>query len=154
MSDQQRTIARKPGEIGFALLFVLFGALGYYFALDMTSGKYSSPSVLPKVASSVIMAMGFIELLKSLKRRKNKYSATELMSFLFTKEVFFVLILLGLYSVFLPVLHFPLASFLFLLLSLLYLHSWGQVKLCTAVSVGTVIVLVGVFKYIFQVILP
>lgn len=154
MCDQQKTVERKPGEIGFALLFVLFGALGYYFAMDMTSGKYSSPSVAPKIASFVIMAMGVIELWKGFKKSKRRYAVSDLLSFLFTKEVFFVLILLGLYSVFLPVLHFPLASFLFLFLSLLYLHSWGRFKLCAAISVGTVIVLVGVFKYIFQVILP
>lgn len=154
MSESQKAVKRKPGEVGFAFLFVLFGALGYYFALDMTSGKYSSPSVAPKIASSIIIAMGLIELYKSFKREALKYNILDLLAFLFNKEVLFILILLGLYSFFLPILHFPLASFLFLLLSLLYLHNWGEFKLCSMVSLGTVIVLVGVFKYIFQVILP
>lgn len=154
MQEQSNSTERRPGEIGFAFLFVLFGALGYYFALDMTSGKYSSPSVAPKIASSVIMLMGLAELWKGLKKRSNGVDASRLFSFLFTREVLFVLVLLVLYSVLLPMLHFPLASFLFLMLALLYLHRWKKVGLCTAISVGTVVVLVGVFKYVFQVMLP
>ena len=44
---------RKPGELGIAALGFFLGAFGYYFALDMTSGEYSSPSVFPKLASTL-----------------------------------------------------------------------------------------------------
>ncbi|MCF4113260.1 MULTISPECIES: tripartite tricarboxylate transporter TctB family protein [Dethiosulfovibrio] len=154
MQEQSNSNERRPGEIGFAFLFILFGALGFYFALDMTSGKYSSPSVAPKIASSVIMLMGAIELWKGSRKQGKGVNAGNLFSFLFTREVLFVLVLLALYSFFLPILHFPLASFLFLFLSLLYLHHWKKIGLCSAISLGTVVVLVGVFKYVFQVMLP
>lgn len=154
MPQKTSQIKRNPGEVCFAALFVLFGVLGYYFALDMTSGSYSSPSVAPKIASSVIIFMGFIELRKSIKKLRKNFKSEGLFVFLFTREVFFVLVLLGLYSIFLPVLHFPLASFLFLLLSLLFLHRWKKIGLCFAISVGTVTTLVGIFKYVFQVVLP
>ena len=145
---------RKPGEVFFSVLVVVFGALGYYFAMDMTSGEYSSPSVAPKVASVVIMAMGATELYRVLKKQAVEVTPLTLIKHLFTWDVVFILTLLALYSVFLPRLHFPLASFLFLLTSLFYLQRGKNFLLCLAVSVGSVGAMVGIFTYIFKVMLP
>lgn len=154
MQDHSETTARKPGELTFAILCVLFGALGYYFAMDITSGELSSPSVAPKVASSVIIFMGLAELVRCLKRDSAQPGLKALLHFLFTWDVVFILIMLAAYSILLPILHFPLASFLFLLFSLFYLQRGKRFFLCLAVSVSSIAVLVGIFKYIFKVMLP
>ena len=60
---------RKPGETAFALIATTFGVLGYYFALDMTSENFSSPSVFPKLASTIIIICGMICLYKACKKR-------------------------------------------------------------------------------------
>ena len=154
MQDQPVKNPRKPGEITFALLCVLFGLLGYYFALDITSGELSSPSVAPKVASSVIILMGLAELVRCLKKDRAQPGLKALLHFLFTWDVVFILIMLAAYSILLPILHFPLASFLFLLASLFYLQKGKRFFLCLAISVSSIAVLVGIFKYVFKVMLP
>lgn len=150
-----KTNPRKPGEIVFSLLVILFGGLGYYFAMDITSGELSSPSVAPKVASSIIMAMGAMELFKVLlKKQPVVVNVATLVKHLFTWDVVFVLILLGAYSILLPILHFPLASFLFLIASLAYLQRGKNLLLCLGIALGSVGIMVGIFTYIFKVMLP
>ena len=145
---------RKPGEVVFSLLFIALGILGYYFAMDMTSGQYSSPSVAPKVASGLIVVMGSVALALVFGKEKVPYSIRDLAHYLLTREVFFVLAMLALYSVFLPRLHFPVASFLFLSSVLLYLQRGKRWTLCLGLSASVVLVLVGIFKYVFLVMLP
>ena len=147
-------VQRKPGEIGFTLLVILFGCLGYYFAMDISSGEYSSPSVAPKVASSIIIIMGILSLAQTLKKQAIPFSPDVLIRYLFTWDVLFVLAMLGLYSYALPALHFPLASFIFLLVTLFYLQRFKRPVLCLLIAGASVGVLVGIFKYIFKVMLP
>lgn len=154
MQDQPIKISRKPGELAFAVLCVIFGLLGYYFALDITSGELSSPSVAPKIASTVIILMGLAELARCLKKGKAQPGLNALLHYLFTWDVVFILVMLAAYSVLLPILHFPLASFLFLLCSLFYLQKGKRFFLCLAISISSIAVLVGVFKYVFKVMLP
>ena len=59
---------RKPGETAFAIIATVFGVLGYYFALGMTSENLSSPSVFPKLASTIIIICGAICIYKSCKK--------------------------------------------------------------------------------------
>ena len=89
-----------------------------------------------------------------MKRDSAQPGLKALLHFLFTWDVVFILIMLAAYSILLPILHFPLASFLFLLFSLFYLQRGKRFFLCLAVSVSSIAVLVGIFKYIFKVMLP
>lgn len=154
MQGQPERTSRKPGELAFSLLCVLFGILGYYFALDITSGELSSPSVAPKIASSVIILMGLAELARCLKKGRAPAGLKALLRYLFTWDVVFILVMLAAYSLLLPILHFPAASFLFLLCSLFYLQRGKRFFLCLAISVSSIAVLVGIFKYVFKVMLP
>lgn len=148
-------IPRKPGEIVFYVIAFLFGAAGYYFALGMTSGELSSPSVAPKIASAVIMAMSALCIFNSLtKKTPVQLSLAIVARYLFSKDVFVILIMLVIYAVILPILHFNVASFLFLITSLLYLQRFKKIPLCLGVSVASLAILVAVFNYIFKVQLP
>ena len=144
---------RKPGELGIAAIGFLIGALGYYFALDMTSGEYSSPSVFPKLASTVIMLCSAVNFFRAVKREKPETGISPA-RFLFPGDVVVVLCLLVAYCIALPRLHFIASSFAFLALGMIYLQRGKHIVRALLVSAASLAVLVAVFRYLFLVILP
>jgi hypothetical protein len=145
---------RKPGEVAFAAFGTLLGALGYYFALGMTSGAYSSPSVFPKASSVLVMACGAVSLFKALRREKTSPGHNALFRFLLPKDVLFVLGMLIVYCLILPYLHFIASSYLFMVVGMVWLHRGRKIFQSLIVSAATLAVLVVVFRYVFLVILP
>ncbi len=144
---------RSPGELGAAMLGFLLGALGYYFALDMTSGEYSSPSVFPKLASTIIMVCSAVIFFRGLKKEKQE-EAVKLVRFLLPMDVVAVLFLLVAYCVVLPWLHFVPSSFLFLVIGMVYLQRGKNILRAVLISALSLAVLVAIFRYLFMVILP
>ena len=144
---------RKPGELGFAVLGILFGILGYYFAMDMTSETYSSPSVFPKLASAIIIVCGAVSLHKAVKRSAPPAGET-VFAYLLPKDVLAVLIMLVLYCVALPKLHFIPSSYAFMVAGMVYLHRGKKIVQSLIYSAIALVVLVVVFRYLFLVILP
>jgi hypothetical protein len=144
---------RKPGEIGFALIGIIFGLLGYYFALDMTHDTYSAPSVFPKIASVIIVLCGLVSLVKAVRREPPAVGETVL-GYLLPKDVIFMLAMLLVYCFALPILHFSLASYAFMVIGMVYLHSGKQIIRSFVYSGIALAVLVAVFRYVFLVILP
>ena len=145
---------RKPGELGIAAIGFLIGALGYYFALDMTSGEYSSPSVFPKLASTVIMLCSAVNFFRAVKREKPEATAPSLTHYLFPGDVVVVLCFLVVYCIALPRLHFIASSFAFLVVGMIYLQRGKNIVRALLVSAASLAVLVAVFRYLFLVILP
>ena len=144
---------RKPGELGTAAIMFLIGALGYYFALDMTSGEYSSPSVFPKLASTVIMACSAVNFLKALQRGKPG-AETTLTGYLLPLDVVLVVVLLVAYCFALPRLHFVASSYAFMVIGMVYLQRGKNIVRALLISAVSLAVLVAVFRYLFLVILP
>ena len=144
---------RKPGELGIAAITFLLGALGYYFALDMTSGEYSSPSDFPKLASIVIMACSAFNFIKAVWREKPEASLT-LTGYLLPMDVVVVLVLLVAYCFILPRLHFVASSYAFMVIGMVYLQRGKNIVRALIISAVSLAVLVAVFRYLFLVILP
>ncbi|GHS95469.1 hypothetical protein AGMMS50276_11200 [Synergistales bacterium] len=144
---------RKPGEIGFALLGIIFGLLGYYFALDMTHDSYSAPSVFPKIASTIIVLCGLVSLVKAIKREAPAAGETAF-GYLLPKDVIVMLVMLLVYCFALPILHFPLASYAFMVIGMIYLHGGKKIIQSFIYSGIALAALVAVFRYVFLVILP
>lgn len=144
---------RKPGELGFAILGIVLGILGYYFAMDMTSETYSSPSVFPKLASTIIIACGAVSLRKALKRSAPPAGET-VFGYLLPRDVLVVLIMLVLYCIALPRLHFIPSSYAFMVAGMIYLHRGKKIVQSLIYSALALLVLVVVFRYLFLVILP
>ena len=144
---------RKPGEIGFAVLGTLFGVLGYYFAMDMTSDTYSSPSVFPKIASAIIIFCGLVSLYRAVKREKSAGGET-VIGYLLPRDVTFMLCMLIAYCIVLPKLHFIPSSYIFMVIGMVYLHRGKKIPQCLLYSAIALAVLVVVFRYLFLVILP
>ncbi|MEG1799131.1 MAG: tripartite tricarboxylate transporter TctB family protein [Synergistaceae bacterium] len=145
---------RKPGEIAFSCMWILFGALGYYFALGMTHDDYASPSVFPKLASCIIVLCGLFILFKDLKRNKPKEGSPNVFQYLLPKDVLVILCGLIVYCIVLPRLHFIASSYLFMVLGMIYLHRGKKIVQSLIISAGALAVLVAIFRYIFLVILP
>lgn len=113
---------RRRGEIPFALLWIIFGMLGFYFALDMTSDSYSAPSVFPKLISTLIIICGVVILVNALKREKPDPSSPGVLRYLLPIDVFVMITLIILYCFALPRLHFFPSSLAFLSAGMIYLY--------------------------------
>jgi hypothetical protein len=145
---------RKPGEIGFSVICFMLGALGYYFALGMTSGQFSSPSVFPKLASALIMVFSAVNFWKASKKEKPAETDPGLLEYLLPVDVTVIILLLVGYCVFLPRLHFIASSYAFMVIAMIYLHRGKKILQALLFSAIALAVLVGVFRYLFLVILP
>jgi hypothetical protein len=144
---------RKPGEIGIAVVGIVLGLLGYYFALDMTSDSYSAPSVFPKISSIIIAACGIICLVKALQKERAPIKET-LLTTLLPKDVLVMLSMLVAYCVALPWLHFIASSFVFMVAGMVYLQRGKRIVQSIAISTLSLTALVVVFRYAFMVMLP
>lgn len=145
---------RKPGELVFAGLLFLLGAFGYYFALDMTSGELSSPSVFPKLSSTLIMIFSAINFMKALKKEKSVEKDTHVFQYLLPRDVTVMITLLIAYCIALPKLHFVFASYIFMASAMIYLHKGKKIILSLTISALALAALIGIFRYLFLVILP
>ena len=154
LSSYTPEVHRKPGERGFALLTVIFGALGYYFALGMTNDSLSSPSVFPKLASIIIVICGLICLYKACKKAPPAKGSPGVFQYLLPKDVIVILVMLLVYCIALPYLHFIISSYLFMVIGMIYLHHGKYIWQSMLISAGAMAVLVAIFRYVFLVILP
>lgn len=145
---------RKRGEISFASLWVILGALGYYFALGMTSDSYSAPSVFPKLTSALITVCGLVTLVKALRREKPDPNSPGVFEFLLPRDVLVMIALVILYCFALPRLHFFPSSLLFLSAGMIYLYKGKKIVQSLVISAATLGVLIAIFRYVFLVILP
>lgn len=145
---------RKPGETAFAVIATVFGVLGYYFALDMTSENYSSPSVFPKLASAIIIICGLICIFKACKKEAPEAGSPNVFRYLLPKDVIVVLVLLLAYCIALPRLHFIPSSYIFMVIGMIYLHRGKYIWQSFVISAAAMAVLVAIFRYVFLVILP
>lgn len=144
---------RRPGELAAAALFFLVGALGYYFALGMTSGEYSSPSVFPKLASALIMIGSAVNFFHAVKKVRPE-DGMSVPGYLFPKDVVMVVLLLVIYCLILPKLHFIASSYLFMVTGMVYLERGKNIIRSLVVSALALALLVAIFRYLFLVILP
>lgn len=144
---------RRPGELVAAALFFLIGALGFYFALGMTSGEYSSPSVFPKLASVLIMTGSAVNFFHAVKKNQPEDGAS-VPGYLFPRDVVVVLLLLVAYCLILPKLHFIASSYLFMVVGMVYLERGKNIIRSLVVSALALALLVAIFRYLFLVILP
>ncbi len=145
---------RNPGEIGFAVIATVFGVLGYYFALDMTSENLASPSVFPKLASAVIVLCGLRCIYTACKKEPPEEGTPNVFKYLLPKDVIVVLVMLLAYCIALPIVHFVPASYVFMVVGMIYLHHGKYIWQSLVISAVAMALLIAIFRYVFLVILP
>jgi putative tricarboxylic transport membrane protein len=149
---------RLPGELGFAGITLIFSLLVLFFAYRISglSGP-SSAGVFPMLAGLVMVGSAIAILVGTMRMRaESDGGAGPVRHFLRrvtpTEIAIYALIMIA-FMLALEPLGFIIAAFLFLLVSFLYLHRRGIV-LALGISVGSIALILLIFRYVFQVILP
>lgn len=148
--------ARRPGEIAFGYVLLLFGLFVFWQAYAISGFEsVSSAGVFPMGAGAV-MVLSALAVIARNHRRPPAAPEPALAAFrreiLPNRIVVFMAILVA-YTVALDAAGFVIASVLFLLVSILYLQRSGLV-LALIVSIGSIAVIYVLFRVIFTVVLP
>jgi putative tricarboxylic transport membrane protein len=147
---------RRPGELVFAVVLLIFALIVLYLAYRISG--FSGPStagVFPMLAGLVMIAAAARILLDTLRlppAGDGQVVRRFLAEVLPAEVAIYALILVG-FMLALEPLGFVLASFLFLLISFLYLQRKGILP-ALLISGGAVGLILLVFRHVFQVVLP
>lgn len=156
MSQQQQL---HYGERAFNWLLLIF-SLGVFFAAYRISGfsSISSPGAFP-IGLSVLMIGSMLTIVVGQFRKRKPESngaLDEARQFLhehFPRPfVIFALLAIG-YLVLLVPLGFIISTLLFLFVSMVYFRR-GQLLMSALISAGSLAIIYGLFKLLFQVYLP
>lgn len=147
---------RRPGELVFVVVLVIFGALALWQAWAISGfSSPSSPGVFPMLAAGTMLLSGLM-ILAETARRNAAAEQSRLKAFL--REItpgrlliFASFILL--YMLALEPLGFLVSTFLFLLASTMMLYR-GSVLLTVSVSAVSLAIIFAIFRYVFGVVLP
>ena len=149
--------ARRPGEIVFAILCVLFALLAFWLAHGISGfSGLSTPGVFPMLATAAMVVSGLFILAGTVRRPTEPGSGSAAARFM--REMLplrhcVMLALMLAYLAVLPLIGFVPASGLFLFAAIQFL--WRRSVLVTlilsAVSLSAIYV---VFRVVFQVVLP
>jgi putative tricarboxylic transport membrane protein len=145
---------RRPGELVFALLIVVFSVTAFWqaYLISGFSGK-ATPGVFPMLASGIMIVSGVIIVLSAAQTPKkfdNKSGFfSEVMSFNHVVLILFVFS----YIILMPILGFVISSGCFLFCSFQFL--WRKNPLVMFALTGIILAVIYViFREVFQVFLP
>lgn len=144
-------LPRRPGELGFALVLTVLGALSLWQAYDISGfEKLSAPGVFPMLASGV-MLVSALAIVREVQARPT--SRAPLSVDILPRRLLLMIMLLLAYVLLMPRLGFLAGSGLFLFASLSWLwhRPWWAALGVTLISLLAVHLL---FRQLFQVILP
>jgi hypothetical protein len=147
---------RPPGEYKMlALLFVI--CVGLFVdslrSPGLAEGISNGPGSIPQLVAALLILMVAALAVQFYRSGYKEGSISQLLTYLFDKEVVILLITISIYGFILELLTFVPSTFLFLV-STMYLLERKQLKLKIAVSAGTVGALYFIFSTLFRVVLP
>ena len=149
---------RRPGELGFTGVLLIFAVLVLYFAYRISGfAGPSSAGVFPMLAGLAMVGSAITILLETARMRPEASGGPGPVRGFLTRiappEIaVYALIVIG-FMLALEPLGFVAAAFAFLLISFLYLRRAGIV-LALMISLGATAAIVLIFRYVFRVILP
>jgi hypothetical protein len=152
------TRKRLPGELGFAVILLVFALLVLVLAWRISGlAGPSTAGVFPMLAGLAMVGSAIAILLGTRRMRPESDQGVgplrHFMSRIAPWEILvYALIVIAFMAALVP-LGFIISAFLFLLASFLYLHRHG-ILLALGLSVGAIALILLVFRYVFQVILP
>jgi putative tricarboxylic transport membrane protein len=149
---------RRPGEIGFVGILLIFALLVLYVAYRISGlAGPSSAGVFPMLAGLAMVGSAVAILRQTLRMPvEDGGGAGVIRRFVAriapAEVAVYALIVIG-FMLALQPLGFVAAAFLFLLISFLYLRR-GGIVLALLLSAGSIAAILVVFRYVFRVILP
>lgn len=149
---------RRPGELVFALLLVIFGVAVFWQAYQISGfSGLTTPGVFPMLAAGMMVATSLFILASTVRRPAPDLSVQPVPA-RFLREILpprhvVVIGLVLVYLIALPLLGFVVGSGLFLFAAFQYL--WRKNPLVTVIlSAGSLAAIYLVFRVVFQVVLP
>lgn len=138
-----------------ALLFVVSAAL---FADSLRSpgffqGLSKGPGSIPQLVSGALILMIIGLMISTLRKGYKEGSFSDVVHYLFNKEVVQLLVAVGVYGLIIEPVGFVLSSILFLVVTM-YILDRKQIVRKILISVGTIAMLYLIFSTLFQVVLP
>ncbi|WP_349369236.1 tripartite tricarboxylate transporter TctB family protein [Salinarimonas sp.] len=150
-----RPRALRPGELGVALVLVVFAGVAFWRAAEISGfGSLTSGGVFPMLAAAVMIASGLAILRDAWRRRGGEgLRPLAVLAYLAPARLVAFLALVALYAAAIPQAGFVAASAAFVFVSVAFLWRRGIVwaAVIAAVSVAA---LWHVFRVAFQVVLP
>lgn len=149
-----QTPHRRPGELVFALLIVVFsvGALWQSYSISGFSGK-TTPGVFPMIASGVMVISGVVVLMSATQLPAPPEGAPGFLAEILTLRHMVVIGLVLAYVLLMPLIGFVASSAVFLFCSFQFL--WRKNPLLMLALTGvTLAIIYVVFREVFQVVLP
>ncbi|SBS36293.1 Tripartite tricarboxylate transporter TctB family protein [Marinomonas spartinae] len=143
---------RKPGEVVFSLLLVVFSLFVFWQAYKIAGfSSMSSAGAFPMAASFAMLLSSCFIFVKTL--RTPKAQGMRFFYHCLPPVVAFIMAIILIYAVLLNSVGFTLTSFAFLFICIQTLHRRSPFY-TFALSLITLIVVYIVFRLIFQVVLP
>lgn len=149
-----QTPHRRPGELVFALLIVVFSvaALWQSYSISGFSGK-TTPGVFPMIASGVMVISGIVVLTSATQLPAPPEGAPGFLAEILTLRHMVVIGLVLAYVLLMPLIGFVASSAVFLFCSFQFL--WRKNPLLMLALTGvTLVIIYVVFREVFQVVLP
>jgi len=149
-----QTPHRRPGELVFALLIVVFSvaALWQSYNISGFSGK-TTPGVFPMIASGVMVISGVVVLMSATQLPAPPEGAPGFLAEILTLRHMVVIGLVLAYVLLMPLIGFVASSAVFLFCSFQFL--WRKNPLLMLALTGvTLVIIYVVFREVFQVVLP
>ena len=149
-----QTPHRRPGELVFALLIVVFSvaALWQSYSISGFSGK-TTPGVFPMIASGVMVISGIVVLMSATQLPAPPEGAPGFLAEILTLRHMVVIGLVLAYVLLMPLIGFVVSSAVFLFCSFQFL--WRKNPLLMLALTGvTLVIIYVVFREVFQVVLP
>lgn len=160
--EEKKENLYKPGEKGFAVFLLLFGAYFLYesWKLYQQDPGASSYGAVPLFVSALIVIFSLAILLSDQKKKTENHGLSvgetikKTLSYMFPLDVMVVFVLIVLYCVGMQIgIGFIWVTPVFLWVSMSYLMRKGYIKnvLWTALCMAFILL---VFSYLFSVVLP
>jgi hypothetical protein len=145
---------RRPGEAAFALALVAFGGWALWASYGIAGlDKLSGPGAVPMLASAVMVVSALAILRDVLRRAPAAPGSRIAFGYLAPPRLLLFLALMLAFAVAIAPLGFLPAASGFTVLSLLLLWRRGPLR-AVAVTALTIAVIWGLFRVLFQVVLP
>lgn len=149
---------RRPGELTASLLLVAFSLLAFWQAFGISGlSALSGAGVFPMLAAAAMVLSGLLIVRRTLRMRPEApgpgSSAARFAARVTPRAILVVTAMIAAYMVVLEPLGFLVATFLFLLAAIAYLHRRGLL-LSLLLSAGSLLVIWLVFRKVFTVVLP
>jgi putative tricarboxylic transport membrane protein len=144
---------RRPGELVFVVLLVIFSMLAAWQAWSISGfASPSSPGMFPMFAAATMVISGLVILVDTARRRREAGEGGFLAEVTPVRLIVFAAMIIGYMAALQPV-GFIGSSFAFLFASMAYLNR-GSILLNLVVSAASLAVIYVIFRHVFSVVLP